>query len=83
MIRLPDDKSLELAQHIADIYHSSRNLDDFKLKILHEYPDDPTLSTGYWIGLMTGRLEGKTKIANKLYDLAEEFWGGNEIRRRP
>ena len=83
MIRLPEDKALEMATHILDIYSSSEDLDDFKRKILHEYPDDLALSTGYWIGLMTGRLEGKTRIANRLYDLAEEFFGGQEIRRRP
>ena len=82
MIRLPEDKALEMANHILDIYSSSEDLTDFKLRILKEYPDDPTMSTGYWIGLMVGRLEGKTRIANSLYDLAEEFWGGNEIERR-
>lgn len=82
MIRLPEDKALEMATRILDIYSSSEDLVDFKLRILKEYPDDPTLSTGYWIGLMVGRLEGKTRIANSLYDLAEEFWGGNEIERR-
>ena len=83
MIRLPDDIRAEMANHIMEIYSSSEDLDDFLLKILHEYPDDPTLSTGYWIGLMVGRLEGKTKIANRLCDLAEEFWAGQEIKRRP
>ena len=83
MIRLPEDTAHEMANHIMEIYSSSEDLDDFLLKILHEYPDDPTLSTGYWIGLMVGRLEGKTKVANRLHDLAEEFFGGQEIRRRP
>lgn len=83
MIRLPEDKSTELANRILEIYNSSDGLLDFKLKMLKEFPDDPTLSYGYWIGLMVGRLEGKTKIANELFDLAEKFWGGNDIRRRP
>lgn len=77
MIRLPEDNAQEMANHIREIYSSSEDLDDFLLKILQEYPDDPTLSTVYWIGLMVGRLEGKTRIANRLYDLAEEIWAGS------
>jgi hypothetical protein len=77
MIRLPEDNAQEMANHIREIYSSREDLDDFLLKILQEYPDDPTLSTVYWIGLMVGRLEGKTRIANRLYDLAEEIWAGS------
>ena len=82
MIRFPEDRLSEVGNHLLDLYNSSKDLDDFKLKVLHEYPDDPTLSLGYWIGLMTGRLEGKTKISNRLIELAEDFWGGHRIRRR-
>lgn len=82
MIRLPEDVRLELSYQLLDIYNSSMDLDDFKREALAAFPDDPTLSYGYWIGLMVGRLEGKTKIANELHELAEKFWGGHEIRRR-
>ena len=83
MIRLPDDIRLELGEKIYDKYLQSSGLDDFLVDILHEFPDDPTLSYGYWIGLAVGRLETKTKVSNELIDLNESLWGGHEIRRRP
>ncbi len=83
MIRLPDDIRLELGEKIYDKYLQSSGLDDFLVAILHEFPDDPTLSYGYWIGLAVGRLETKTKVSNELISLNESLWGGHEIKRRP
>ena len=83
MIRLPDDIRLELGEKIYDKYLHSPGLDDFLVDVLHEFPDDPTLSYGYWIGLVVGRLETKTKVSNELINLNESLWGGHEIRRRP
>ena len=78
MLRLPDDKAAEMGNRMVDIYNSCRTLDDFLLAVLHSFPDDPTMSYGYWLGLMAGRLEGKSKMSIILRR-AEKMWLGEKI----